>query len=61
VLHLAKHHITEPTTTLQLVVDAPPERAGIDPYNKLVDRISGDNVASVEKGAAPVTLASGGS
>ena len=30
-------------TTLELVVDELPFEAGIDPYNKLIDRNSGDN------------------
>ena len=43
VLHLKKHHITTPDTTIELVLDQAPYEAGIDPYNKLVDRDSGDN------------------
>ena len=31
--------------TIDLVVDEEPERAGIDPYNKLIDRVPSDNVA----------------
>ena len=42
-LYFKKHHVTQPTTRLQLVVDRLPARAGIDPYNKLVDRDSNDN------------------
>ncbi len=42
VLYLQKHHITAAETTLE-VVDALPFEAGIDPYNKLIDRNSGDN------------------
>ena len=43
VLYLQKHRITEADTTLELVVDELPYEAGIDPYNKLIDRDSGDN------------------
>jgi len=43
VLYLAKHRITQAETTLELVVDELPYEAGIDPYNKLIDRASGDN------------------
>jgi ABC-2 type transport system permease protein len=43
VLYLARHHFTQPRTTLRLVVDGEPAEAGIDPYNKLVDRDSKDN------------------
>ena len=42
-LYLRKHRITAADTTLELVVDALPYEAGIDPYNKLIDRDSGDN------------------
>jgi hypothetical protein len=30
-------------------VDQQPTRAGIDPYNKLIDRISDDNMIDVSK------------
>ena len=33
--------------TVRLVVDKPPRFAGVDPYNKLIDRNSGDNVLRV--------------
>jgi hypothetical protein len=48
VLYLAKHHVTAPTTKLRLTVAEAPTRAGIDPYNKLVDRNSEDNLKKVE-------------
>ncbi|MEO8011629.1 MAG: M1 family aminopeptidase [Dokdonella sp.] len=43
VLYLAKHRITQAETTIELVVDGEPYDAGIDPYNKLIDRVSDDN------------------
>ncbi|MEP7011313.1 MAG: M1 family aminopeptidase [Acidobacteriota bacterium] len=43
VLYLAKHRLTQPISTFELVVDAKPIEAGIDPLNKLVDRTSDDN------------------
>ena len=43
VLYLQKHRITQARTTLELVVDELPYDAGIDPYNKLIDRDSDDN------------------
>ncbi|WP_232207549.1 M1 family aminopeptidase [Pseudoxanthomonas sp. J35] len=43
VLYLSKHRINQAETTLELVVDELPYEAGIDPYNKLIDRDSGDN------------------
>jgi ABC-type transport system involved in multi-copper enzyme maturation permease subunit len=47
VLYMKKHRIRDNRTTFELVVDEQPVRAGIDPYNKLVDRNSEDNVRSV--------------
>jgi ABC-2 type transport system permease protein len=43
VLYLQKQRIDKADTTIELVVDALPYEAGIDPYNKLVDRDSDDN------------------
>ncbi len=47
VLYLQKQHITEGKGTLKLVVDKEPFDAGIDPYNKLIDRVSSDNRKTV--------------
>jgi ABC-2 type transport system permease protein len=46
-LYLAKHRITEASTTIEVVVDGEPRRAGIDPYNRLIDRAPDDNVRAV--------------
>ena len=46
-LYLEKHRLTGGETALEIVVDEPPTRAGVDPYNKLIDRLSGDNVVAV--------------
>ena len=43
VLYLKKHRITDLEGKLTVVVDELPFEAGIDPYNKLIDRVSGDN------------------
>ena len=43
VLYLAKHRIDAETSTIEIVVDEEPFDAGIDPYNKLIDRVSDDN------------------
>jgi ABC-2 type transport system permease protein len=43
VLYLQKHRISAGATTLEIVVDEAPFDAGIDPYNKLIDRVSDDN------------------
>ena len=48
-LYLKKEWITQPSQTFEIVVDRMPTRAGIDPYNKLIDRDSDDNLIDVSK------------
>ncbi|AHG90273.1 hypothetical protein J421_2736 [Gemmatirosa kalamazoonensis] len=48
-LYLGKHRITAATSRIEVVVDRPPERAGIDPYHLLIDRNHKDNVRDVER------------
>jgi ABC-2 type transport system permease protein len=48
-LYLKKEKITQAKQTFEIVVDQMPTRAGIDPYNKLIDRIPDDNMIDVEK------------
>jgi hypothetical protein len=48
-LYLKKEKISDGTQTYQIVVDELPTRAGIDPYNKLIDRVSDDNEIEVSK------------
>ena len=48
-LFLAKRRITQPETEFEVTVDQQPRRAGIDPYNKLIDRNPDDNVVTVSK------------
>lgn len=43
VLYLKKHKFEAIETTLTILVDEEPKSAGIDPYNKLIDTVSGDN------------------
>lgn len=43
VLYFKRHHITEQSPTLTVVVDELPYEAGFDPCNKLIDRVSSDN------------------
>jgi ABC-2 type transport system permease protein len=50
VLALERHRMTAPTATFELIVNAKPARAGIDPLNKLIDRNPDDNTAAVTKG-----------
>ena len=49
VLFMEKRRITEPGLRLEVVVDRLPVRAGIDPYNRLIDRDSDDNVKKVSE------------
>ena len=48
-LYLQKHHVTAGELTVHVVVSGEPARAGIDPYNKLIDRDPGDNMCSVSR------------
>jgi aminopeptidase N len=48
-LYLKKERITQAKQTFEIVVDQMPTRAGIDPYNKLIDRIPDDNMIDVER------------
>ena len=48
-LYLQKQKLTGEHQTFTVVVDQAPTRAGIDPYNKLIDRIADDNVTDVTK------------
>jgi hypothetical protein len=56
VLFLEKRLITESSMCQELVVDDLPVRAGIDPYNKLIDRDSDDNVRRVSQGPGATEL-----
>jgi hypothetical protein len=47
-LYLQKHKIKPGESTITLQVAAEPVKAGIDPYNKLIDRIPDDNLIAVE-------------
>ena len=50
-LLVEKQHITSGQHEIVLVVDREPARAGIDPYNKLIDRKPSDNVVRVHAAA----------
>ncbi len=47
-LYLKKHWLTPGEHTLEFIVDKKPIKAGIDPYNKLIDRIPDDNVKTAD-------------
>jgi hypothetical protein len=49
-LAVEKRHIDAPGTKLVFVVDRKPARAGIDPFNKLIDRRPKDNTMPVTIG-----------
>jgi aminopeptidase N len=48
-LYMRREKITQEHQTFTIVVDQQPTRAGIDPYNKLIDRIADDNVIDVAR------------
>lgn len=47
VLYIAKQRIYQESQTFKVTVDKRPVSAGIDPFNKLIDRIPDDNVKPV--------------
>ncbi len=47
-LYLEKRKIDREQSAFTIVVDRKPARAGIDPYNKLIDRRPKDNTVAVE-------------
>ncbi len=51
VLTLEKRHFAAAAGVVEVVVDEEPHRAGIDPFNKLVDRNPENNLAPVSAGA----------
>jgi ABC-2 type transport system permease protein len=48
-LYMKKEMFTQEHMTFTIVVDQQPTRAGIDPYNKLIDRIADDNMIDIVK------------
>ena len=48
-LYLKKEKISQEKQTYEIVLDELPTRAGIDPYNKLIDRVSDDNEIDITK------------
>jgi hypothetical protein len=47
VLYLAKHTLPDGDSSVTVTVDGKPYQAGIDPYNKLIDRVPDDNRVKV--------------
>jgi ABC-2 type transport system permease protein len=48
-LYMQREKLTQEHQTFTILVDQQPTRAGIDPYNKLINRIADDNVIDVTK------------
>jgi ABC-2 type transport system permease protein len=48
VIMLEKRQIADGKSTIEIITDKKPTIAGIDPYNKLIDRNSDDNLGDVE-------------
>jgi ABC-2 type transport system permease protein len=58
-LFLKKIKLTKPETTLSFVVNEKPMKAGVDPYQKLIERYYIDNVKYVDEkkaGSKPVAV-----
>jgi aminopeptidase N len=47
VLALEKRRIATGDGTIEIVVDQEPRKAGIDPFNKLIDRVPDNNIVAV--------------
>ena len=47
-IYLQRHLVQSGHNKIQVMVDALPVKAGIDPLNKLIDRVSDDNVVIVK-------------
>ncbi|MEO1085383.1 MAG: M1 family aminopeptidase, partial [Acidobacteriota bacterium] len=60
VLFLEKRHITAKDGVFEVIVDEKPVRAGIDPFHRLVDRNSDNNLRSVKAGDADDASGAGG-
>jgi hypothetical protein len=56
-LALEKRHVDGSSATFEMVVDQEPRKAGIDPFNKLIDRDPDDNLVSVVPGNTPAVAA----
>ncbi len=47
ILYLEKHHITEGESVIEILLTEEPQQAGVDAFNKLIDRNPGNNVVTV--------------
>jgi len=55
ILYLQKHKVSEINNEFEIIVGKKPEEAGIDPFNKLIDRKSRDNRIEVKKAKVAVS------
>ncbi|MFC4634241.1 M1 family aminopeptidase [Dokdonia ponticola] len=53
VLYLKKLKVTDINNSFDIIVDEKPVEAGVDPFNKLIDRRSSDNRKKVTENAGP--------
>jgi len=56
-LALEKRHVQGTGGTIEIVVDQEPRKAGIDPFNKLIDRDPDDNLVSAAAASPPDRIA----
>ena len=56
-LAMEKRHVEGQGGMFDVIVDQEPKKAGIDPFNKLIDRDPDDNLVSVVAGSPPERLA----
>jgi hypothetical protein len=49
VLFLEKRRVSAAEGVIEMVVDEEPQRVGIDPFNKLIDRNPGNNLVRVSE------------
>ena len=52
ILRVEKRRIDKPEEVIEIVVDQEPRKAGIDPFNKLIDRNPDDNIIAVSASGA---------
>jgi ABC-type transport system involved in multi-copper enzyme maturation permease subunit len=49
VIYMSKHSVSGAEAVIEVIVDERPTFVGVDPYNKLIDRDSNDNLIEVEE------------
>jgi hypothetical protein len=52
-LYVEKHRIASGAQRIEVMVDEEPARAGVDPYHKLIDRVTRDNTVTATRLEAP--------